>query len=244
MKKLLILIVVLVFGAECIAHDFHNPVSQDIHLKGALSDDAIKYDFSENRDVPEAFKKTDFKNLTYPVSLRRKPITLKNGKFEYREGIGGNSFELEGVDYADINGDTKKEAIVQLFQLSCGGSCDGGSHLFYFYAMKSGRLTLLSRIETGSLAYGECGLRSFSLRNSRLVLETFHVCRFDGLHLKPGQDSRPNSEAKVGKFIANKFTRFRFEFAGRTFKLRRREVLRNADEEIMNYRSKIEISND
>jgi hypothetical protein len=48
----------------------------------------------------------------------------------------------------------------------------------------------------------------------------------------------------MGKFMADKFTRFLFEFKGRRFALKKREVLPNPQEEIVNYPSKVSISDD
>ena len=104
------------------------------------------------KDVPAAFKGIDFKDLSYPTSFRKKSIRLRNGTYKIatRWGIGGDTFEFEDVDYVDIIGDGKKEAIVRLLWLSCGGSCDGGSYLFYVYSMVRGKLTVLSRLKPGA----------------------------------------------------------------------------------------------
>jgi len=207
---------------------------------------------TEKQDIPVEFRNIDFKNFSYRVRLPAKSIRLQNGKYEYRdpENIGGNSIELVDVNYTDLDADGKKEAVVHLLQVSCGGSCDGGSHLFYFYSIRRGKVWLLTRMETGSLGYGECGLRSFVLERSRLVLETFHVCRFEGPTLKPTYDPHPNPDAKVGKFVADKITRFVLSFrdngrsfSGGVFHLRKREVLPNPKKDLLNYHSRVSISN-
>jgi hypothetical protein len=197
-------------------------------------------------DVPVQFRKIDFKNFSYPIGWKRRTVALRDGRVEYFEDkyLGNALFEVRNVGFVDLAGDGKLEAVVDLFWVSCGGSCDGGSHLFYCYSLDSGKLNLLSRIETGSLGYGECGLKSFILTRKKLALETFHVCRFDGTSIKLATDRHPNPDAKMGKFVADKFTRFTLEFKGKRFVLNKREVLANPHEDIMNYPSRIEIDND
>src|SRR6266849_1272698 len=184
------------------------------------------------KEVPTEFNGIDFKNQTYPMSVnlsytttfRTRTVRLKDGSYEYQDrgGLGGAQYELDDVDYIDLTGDGRKEAVVRLSQLVCGASCDGGSHFFYFYSSAHGKATLLSRIETGSLGY-DCGLKSFTLKRESLTLETFKACSFDGISIKPvhGKDERG------GKFIANEFTSFTFMFRRSRFVLKKREVFPN-----------------
>jgi hypothetical protein len=250
MKRLLILILVLVVGASCRSQMSSVDVSQqkpNRETPTPQTEDRPNVLTHDTREVPPAaFRAFDFGNLTYQVSLNSKSIRLKDGKYEYanKGSLGGNSYKLESVDAADLDGDGKLEAVVRLLQVSCGGSCDGGSHLFYFYSNKGGRLTLLSRIETGSLGYQECGLKSFLLQAKALTLETFQVCRFDGTSLKPTADAHPNPDAKVGKFTADKFTRFDLLFKESRFVLKGRKVLPYPQEDISNYAATITIGND
>src|SRR5687768_9965255 len=117
---------------------------------------------------PAEFRDIDFRNFSYPISDGR-TITLKNGHWEWFEdaALGNVWFDLKSVDYSDVDGDEKKEAVVQLVQVSCGASCDGGAMLFYFFSKTSSRVTLLTTIATGSLAYQECGLKGFLLSGKR-----------------------------------------------------------------------------
>ena len=169
-----------------------------------------------------AFSRTDFKTLTYQTRLRGN-VRLRNGKrvYEYPEGGGGDTFDFRGVDYADITGDGVPEAIVRLSVVSCGGSCDGGSNLFYFFEAARRRPNLLFRIETGSAAYGECGLKSFVLERRRLTLELFQRCRYIGPHFR----SLPDPKNGGGKFEAQSFTRFTFGLSKRRLGVKKREVL-------------------
>ena len=202
-----------------------------------------------DKPVPEQFRNADFKNVTYPVTpdvdvtppFRLSSVRLKDGSFELLDpkGVGGLTFDLQDIDYVDLTGDGKEEAIVQLSQLVCGGSCDGSSAFFYFYSAVGGRAKLLSRIETGSMAY-DCGLKSFVLKGSLLTLETFRNCRFDGVTLKTSDDA----DLAGGKFITREFTRLHLKFNGQKFVLQKRELLPNPNDDISNYSAKIEMRNE
>lgn len=258
MKRLLILTIALTM-ANCAGH----PVSQTNNVAMSSStatsdsskaasevrDDPGKESENEKKDVPSEFKNIDFKNFSYPMSidpamtpnLRRQTVKLTDGGYEYddRKVGGGARYQLDEVDYVDLTGDGRKEAIVQLSQLICGGSCDGGAEFFYFYSSAQAKATLLSRIETGSLGY-DCGLKLFSLKRESLTLETFKACSFNGTSIKPVYVK----EEQGGKFIANEFTRFTFKFKGGRFVLKKREVFPNPDRDVKNYPAKIEISDD
>jgi len=125
----------------------------------------------------------DFRNFTYPSSLSKSGVTLKDGNREYEDPVsGGDRYHLQDVDYADLTGDGKKEAFVNVVRVICGGSCDGGSHLFYIYSVKQNKPSLLWRIESGSVAYG-CGLKSFVVNRSTITLEAFRKCHLKGASL-------------------------------------------------------------
>lgn len=256
-KTLFLLTVALIVGVSCASHTIlktsNAGVSQSTPTPASAAEPSpldkrsdVSNDAEKKQDVPVEFKKIDFKNISYPISWKHRTIPLKDGHIEYFEDkyLGNAWFDFEDVDYVDLTGDGKLEAIVQLHAVMCGVSCDGGSQFFYFYSIKGPQLTLLSRIESGSLGYGECGLRSFVLEKRRLVLETFHVCRFDGTSLKAIYDPHPNPDAQVGKFVADKFTRFVLAFSGNRFHLKKREVFPNPQEDNLNYPSKVSISND
>lgn len=253
MKRLLFLTVALILGASCASHSIshtNNPgVSQNTptpeSAKAPQSDQGsdVSNDAEKKQDVPVEFTNIDFKNFSYPISGRKAFIRLKDGKYEFDhehdKDLGDGWFDLKAIDYADLTGDGKMDAVVQLIRVECGGSCDGGSHLFYFYSIAKGRMKLLSRIETGSIAY-TCGLKSFFLRKQSLVLEAFRKCSFNGVSLKSAYD------ADVGgnKFIAKEFTRLTFEFNRRGFVLKKTELLPNPDIDVKNYPVKISINND
>jgi hypothetical protein len=255
-KALLILTLALMGGASCANQknsqtsnagaSQSTPTPASATPPVAESSRDVSKEIKETKEVPTEFKGIDFKNLAYPISWKHRTIPLKDGHVEYFENkyLGNAWFDFSDVDYMDLRGDGAKDAVVQLLQVSCGASCDGGSHLFYFYSIKRGRLRLLSRIETGSLAADGCGLKSFVLEKTTLVLEVFRVCRFDGVSLMPTYDPHPNPNAQTGKYMADKFTRFVLAFSGNRFRLKKREVFPNPQEDISNYPSKVSISDD
>ena len=195
----------------------------------------------QSKESPYAFRRIDFKNLSYPISWKNERISLQDGKREYYEhkNLGNGWFELEDVYFADITGDKSEEAIVVLTAVLCGASCDGGSYLFYFYSVEKSKLRLQWRFETGSLGYG-CGLKSFFLGKRRLTLEVFNTCFFSGALL----ERRGDLEKRTGKFYAELITRFVLEFEGRKPELKRREILPTPQEELRSYRAQINIVND
>src|ERR1043165_1822641 len=88
---------------------------------------AKKASEATKKEIPLEFRDVDFKNLTYPivytVDARRHNVELKDGTREYpfKHGGGGATYELRDVHYVDISGDRKREAIVWISQLTCGG---------------------------------------------------------------------------------------------------------------------------
>ena len=188
-------------------------------------------------DMPDGFRAVDFKSLTYPTRLRGQ-VALKDGEkvYENPEG-GGDTFELRDVQFVDITGDGQPEAIAELLVVSCGVSCDGGSHLFYFFAAAGKRPRLLTRLETGSYADRGCALKSFNLDHRSLTLELFRNCRYRGTRFQ----SLGVSDGSGGKFEAHQSTRFEFVFSGRQFALRHRTVLPFAAGEIKNYEPTIKV---
>jgi hypothetical protein len=193
---------------------------------------------AEKKARPAAFKDIDFRNFLYVTSLRPS-LRLQDGNFEYAnpEG-GGDTVELAGVSYVDLTGDGKEEAVVELLQVSCGGSCDGGSHLFYFYSSHNSKPKPVWRFETGSLGYG-CGLKSFVVRKRQMTLETFNNCRFNGPVLESSFD--PN-ETGDDKFRAVSFTRLVLEFDGKTFAPTKRELFPYPEGDVRNYSAKVSVS--
>lgn len=191
--------------------------------------------------APRAFRRIDFKNLSYPISWRREIVKLKDGGREYygHKNLGNGWFRLRNVSYVDATGDGRKEAVVEIHAVLCGVSCDGGSHLFYFYTVRKNRLRLLWRFETGSLGYG-CGLKSFELSGRKLTLEVFNGCIFKGSVLEP----RFEGETREGKFVAQIFTRYVLELKAGYPIVKKREVFPYPQEDVKNCSPTVRISHD
>ncbi len=202
------------------------------------SENGFAVEPAKSEAVPAAFKRIDFKNFTYPTIPAKKSVRLKDGKFEVRSGIGGYLFELSTVNYADLTGDGVEEAIVDLFQLSCGGSCDGGSHLLFFFDSHSGRATLRSRIDTGSLAYG-CGFKALRINRRILTLETFWKCHRKGIAVVADSDAE-----EVGKYAAKSFTRFVFAFRKGKLAQLKRETFPYPAGDAKNYTPEVTVEKD
>jgi hypothetical protein len=248
MKKLLILTLAFLIGANCT----RNNVSQTNKDQSARRLPTTKAPSTPlnrgatvskepEKNVPIEFKKIDFENFSYPVSSWGRTVQLQQGKYELANKIaGGRLLSFQDVNYSDLTGDGNKEAIVELDSVLCGGSCDGGSALFYFYSLQRGKPALLSRLETGSVGY-DCGLKSFIIKKRMLTLETFRSCGFNGRAFVP---SNNDPEERGGKFFTNRFTRFVLEFTGRNFVLRNREIFSYPEDDFRGYEPKIEISDD
>ncbi len=241
----LMLALVLLSAANCAKHTTRQP---DVSVNANQNSRPSSWttaptvgsakETEREKQVPAEFREVDFRNFTYKRAFQGKNVALKNGTREYedREGGGGDTFEFSDVSYADVTGDGKKEAIVRLNRISCGVSCDGGLALFYFYSTKQGRPALLWEIQSGSLAY-DCGLKSFIVAGRKLTFEVFRKCIFAGGLVSP-KDSEDG-----GKFNAQFFTRFTFQFNGRTFALKKKEVFPFTGE-VKNYDAEISISDD
>lgn len=245
MKRVLLFVLAVSLGANCASHlssqantSAIQPTTQSAKTVTADSSEAPSPE--RENEVPSEFKGVDFKNFAYPSSFESGSVQLTDGSYEYPrpEGVGGDTFEFRGVDFVDMTGDGKKEAIVQIHWVSCGGSCDGGSHLFYVYSSKQNKPALFWRIESGSTAYG-CGLKSLVVDGRKINLELFNECLFKGAT----PVSTP-TEGEFGKFSALVYTRFLFESDRRRVALKKREVFPFTEGSAKNYSAEVSISND
>lgn len=184
------------------------------------------------RVVPENFPHVDFSNWRYGryhFWRSKLNLTLKDGvrEYQFKEG-GGETFWLEDVFYTDVTGDDKPEAIVMMWHVQCGASCDGGSALFYIYENHESGLRRIWEYETGAMAYG-CGLKSLTVSNKQIVLEMF------------GQCWQPASSFEVsGKFLVRDLTRSVFHFNSGRFVKRLTEVTATPATGLRNYTPQIE----
>jgi hypothetical protein len=186
------------------------------------------------RIVSEGFKQIDFKNFSYPYKFsyngRKTNFTLKDGgyKFDYTDDRGW--FNFSDVFYVDLTNDDYPEAIVMLWHISCGASCDGGANLFYVYTSGQSKLKPLWQFETGSLGYG-CGLKSFTVKDKKITMELFGRC----------SDEKEDSSI-MGKFQVKDTTRLTFSFNGKKFVEEKKELIFVPARSVLNYRAEISIN--
>ena len=181
----------------------------------------------------EDFKQVDFKNYSYPYKFdygRKINIALKNGEYEYDIANDRGWFSLSDVYYVDLTNDGKPEAIVMLWHVSCGASCDGGAGLFYIHTVHQNKLKSVWQYETGSLGYG-CGLKSFTVKNRKITMELFGRC-FDEVEESLG----------LGKFLVKDVTRLTFRFNGRKFVEEKKEFISAPERDVKNYEPEISIT--
>ncbi len=189
--------------------------------------------------VPEEFSKVDFENFKYPSSGEKKIIPLKNGSYEYEYkgngciACGGEEYNLGNVYYLDLTSDEKKEAIIMLSVLSCGGSCDGGATFIYIYSANYSKPQLLWRLETGSLGYG-CAIKSLAIEAKKINIELFGRC-------KTGKDIETASMG-LTKFEVKDSTRLIYEFDGKTVVRKHKEYISVSERNVMNYACEISIA--
>ena len=109
----------LILWANCASHSVSKfPATPTLNTSTPENSTAVSQGNSSEtsnevmseKEVPATFKGIDFKHLSYPTSFRKKYIPLHDGTYEIPGGTGGDTFELEGVDYVDITGDGKKDA--------------------------------------------------------------------------------------------------------------------------------------
>jgi hypothetical protein len=183
--------------------------------------------------VPDNFHGIDFNNYTFPYRFswgRNVRVVLKNGKYEYDLKMERGWFSLAHVYVADVTGDNRPEAIVMLWHVACGVSCDGGSALFYIYSFQNRTLKRLWRYETGSLAYG-CGLKSFAANGTALTVELFGRCT-----------QRNRTPSVTGKFHVKDATRVTFQSDRGRFVVRKRKFLSLPEQSVLNYEPQITVA--
>jgi hypothetical protein len=168
------------------------------------------------RIIPANFKDVDFENRDYgsygnssedPISLN-----LVDGDYEYSEGDVGESFNLVDVYFSDVTGDESPEAILVLWHVQCGVSCDGGSALFLVYRIDSGSLKEIWRFETGSYEYG-CGLKSLTVMKKQITVQMFGKCSKPRLgYSGPGKFLVGNTTLSNFRFSRGRFVKSETEF--------------------------------
>ena len=119
-------------------------------------------------------RRVDFKNFTYrPECLGDtvKRVTVKNGEYLTEKHMDGwvdrMWFSVPDVEYGDVNGDGREDAIV-LTVCNTGGT--GNFSEGFIYTLRGGKPAMLARIPGGDRAYG--GLRRARVENKLLVVDS------------------------------------------------------------------------
>ena len=185
------------------------------------------------RIVPANFAHVDFSNRSYGLyrtfSKVNISLNLINGDYDYSNGDGGQWFRLQDVYFSDVTGDESPEAIVSLWHVQCGVSCDGGSALFLVYKTEGKSLKEIWRFETGSNADG-CGLKSLTIMRNQFTVQMFGKC--------------PNPELGYrgpGKFLVADTTVSNFRLSGGRFVKKETEVFFAPVRDVKNYHPQIHI---
>ncbi len=215
------------------------------HFKVALPTPTTQYreaDFSmadpleKFRVKPREFEQFDFNNYSYGPYTSG-PYTLAGGKkidLRLTHGLlelpnNSSWFELKDVYYTDLTGDGKAEAIVRLYHVTCGVSCDGGTNLFYIYTERNGKLKPIWQYETGSYAE-ECGLQSFTAGGTEIMLGLFGEC-----------DGRAAPDLTPSKFMSKGVTSLVLDFNGRRFVEKSSEYFNSRPVDTRSYEPEIRI---
>ncbi len=187
--------------------------------------------------IPYEFQQVDFRNFSFPMS-GRKAIKLTDGVFEsqYDPKDCDNSFDkLNGVYYADLDGDKKQDALVDLVHVSCGcGSCDGGHHILYAFRLKGGQPKLFWRYFTGSYGYGG-GLRSLHSRPGSIEIEEFEARNCS-------EKATAEDVTCFSKGMAKNYVRSTLKFTERTFVQKSTVEIATDPIDVLNYEPSFDVS--
>lgn len=127
----------------------------------------LSVDVSAQTDV----HKVDFNNFTYRAFCgddeEASDIKVSGGKIEEKSGDNYLRFDVQSIDYGDLNGDGKDEAVI-ITVCNTGGT--GQFSEGYIYSIKNNKPVLTGRIAGGDRAGG--GLVSAKIENGLLVVES------------------------------------------------------------------------
>lgn len=115
--------------------------------------------------------KVDFKNFTYEIGVEGEDkikATVKNGEYmrQTKDRDDDLYFEVSGVEYGDLTGDGRDEAVVRILY-NTGGSGNFTSGLVY--TLKNGKPVVLAELEVGDRGFG--GIVSAKVVGNLLVVE-------------------------------------------------------------------------
>lgn len=172
--------------------------------------------------VPEEFRYVDFSNFKFPFG------SLLNGELVIEgPGASGTIYSLGQAYYLDLVGDRGKEAVVWISEVSCGGSCDGGAPLIYFFAQEGKGVRRIGELKFGPPAYG-CSLKSITFSREEIEIEQFGRCtkRTDELDKGISADC---------KFCVTDITHSRYTLTPSGPKRKSIEVRESGTVNVMNY---------
>lgn len=203
-----------------------NPVSDD----GLKADQKLVRPIPNPSLTPNSpIRTVDFRNFTYPepkygylyervytekgighyrrhTKTRHKLIDGREPLIEDKEGLWENDpAGLGSLDYADVTGDGKEEALIKL-GISVRGSAI--PTYLYVYAWEKNKPKMLFAFEAGDRADG--GLRKMYGENGDLIIE-----------LNAGDEDHPDCDGCQ----ATRFTRLRYNWKRRKFVLVKSEIL-------------------
>ena len=190
----------------------------------------------QHRSVPGRWASIDFKHRSYgPYKFyggRKINLALKNGEYEYDFNERRGWFSFSDVYYVDITGDQIPDALVNLSHVECGGgSCDGGSDLFFIYSKNAdGKLKELFQYETGSYAEG-CGLKSLTVKGTEVQLELFGRCPQPAMNYPD-----------PGKFMVKDLTQLGFRYHEKGFLSTTTRFVSTDVVDVKNYKPEVHIN--
>ena len=159
----------------------------------------------------------DFRNSTYPGIWLKGSFRLRDGKAEAESRGCHTEYTFRDVEYLDLTGDRKPEALVTITDwTACGSS--GVSQYYYIYSLNGHRPRLLWRFGTGSEA--AAGLMDFHIIGRTLVVEVYGDYRIAGA--KPKVVAWPNFCCP--DCCPEKYTRLSVAWNGRRFTQTKRAV--------------------
>lgn len=178
----------------------------------AVAQTPVNFDLSAYERVSTGL----FANFSFPAHPifsaydgfeRLKWVRVRDGIFlpQFNESgyIDRIGIHLKSVEYADVVGDRRPEAVVTLGTIC---DCTGVSHGVFIYRVGGARPRLLWSFGTGDRADG--GLHRVYARAGDLVVETYGA--------GSGPD-RPPKEVPDGRCCGREYTRRRYRWVGNRF---------------------------
>ena len=161
--------------------------------------------------------RVDFRNFTYPGIWLKRPFRLRGGKADAKSSGCMTEYSFQNVQYLDLTGDRKPEALVTIKDwTACGSS--GVSEYYYVYSVNANRPRLLWKFATGSES--AAGLKEFHINGRTLVIEVYGNYRIVGA--KPKVAAWP--KICCPDCCPEKYTRLFVSWNGRRFSQTKRAV--------------------